>query len=137
MVDTNCARTSAQAEDGGRRDGAVQAGLRRGADLSSARTSTLSRSCEKASGVPLGVGENATSLVDLRDMVTIGLADSVQPAVVEIGLTGIARVAAEVEKARRLRACRTRSISGPGSLAALRCVAAKEEKKSPLERMFC
>ena len=88
----------------------------------------------KASGVPLGVGENATSLVDFRNMVDIGLADYVQPSIVKIGMTGMARVAAEVEKAGATCVPNAFYI-GPGYLAALHCIAAKE-KESPLERMF-
>ena len=52
----------------------------------------------EAAGVPLGVGENAASLADFRNMVTAGKADYVQPSLVKIGITAMARVAAEVER---------------------------------------
>jgi L-alanine-DL-glutamate epimerase-like enolase superfamily enzyme len=88
----------------------------------------------KSTGVPLGVGENATSLIDFRNMVDIGLADFVQPAIVKIGMTGMARVAADVEKAGATCVPNAFYV-GPGYLAALHCIATKE-KVSPLERMF-
>jgi L-alanine-DL-glutamate epimerase-like enolase superfamily enzyme len=88
----------------------------------------------KATGVPLGVGENATSLIEFRKMVTTGKADYVQPSVVKIGLTAMARVAAEVEQAGAT--CVPNAFYlGPGYLAALHSVAVKD-KESPLERMF-
>jgi L-alanine-DL-glutamate epimerase-like enolase superfamily enzyme len=49
-------------------------------------------------GVPLAIGENATSLRDFRRMVTIGKADYVQPSMVKLGITAMAKVAAEVEQ---------------------------------------
>ena len=87
-----------------------------------------------ATGIPMGVGENTSSLVDFRNIVTIGKADYVQPSLVKIGITTMARVAAEVE---RLGAVCTPNAFylGPAYLAALHCVAVKE-KTSPLERMF-
>ena len=87
-----------------------------------------------ATGVAMGIGENTSSLIDFRNTVTIGKADYVQPSLVKIGITTMARVAAEVE---RLGATCTPNAFylGPAYLAALHCVAAKE-KASPLERMF-
>jgi len=85
-------------------------------------------------GVPVGIGENATSLRDFRRMVTIGKADYVQPSIVKLGITAMAKVAAEVEQAGAT--CVPNAFYlGPGFLAVLHCLAAKE-KKSPLERMF-
>ena len=37
-------------------------------------------------GVPVGIGENATSLRDFHRMVTIGKADYIQPSIVGSGL---------------------------------------------------
>src|SRR5512145_1716280 len=50
-------------------------------------------------GVPVAIGENATSLRDFRRMVTIGRADYVQPSIVKLGITAMIKVAAEVEQA--------------------------------------
>jgi len=88
----------------------------------------------KTTGIPMGIGENTSSLIDFRNIVTIGKADYVQPSLVKIGITAMARVAAEVE---RLGAVCTPNVFylGPAYLAALHCVAVKE-KASPLERMF-
>jgi L-alanine-DL-glutamate epimerase-like enolase superfamily enzyme len=85
-------------------------------------------------GVPMGIGENATSLRDFRRMVTIGKADYIQPSIVKLGITAMAKVAAEVERAGAL--CVPNAFYlGPAFLAVLHCLAAKE-KDSPLERMF-
>jgi L-alanine-DL-glutamate epimerase-like enolase superfamily enzyme len=87
-----------------------------------------------ATGIALGVGENAVSLVDFRNMVTIGKADYVQPSLVKTGISGMASVAAAVEPLGAV--CTPNAFYiGPGFLAALHCVAAKD-KTSPLERMF-
>jgi L-alanine-DL-glutamate epimerase-like enolase superfamily enzyme len=87
-----------------------------------------------ATGVPLGFGENATSLADFRRMVTIGKADYVQPSIVKLGITAMAKVAADVEQAGATCVPNAFYI-GPAFLAVLHCVATKE-KASPLERMF-
>jgi len=85
-------------------------------------------------GVPMGIGENATSLRDFRRMVTLGKADFIQPAMVKLGMTAMTKVAAEVEQAGAI--CVPNAFYlGPAFLAVLHCMAAKE-KDSPLERMF-
>lgn len=89
---------------------------------------------KKATGVPLGMGENATSIGDFRRMVATGAADYVQPSIVKVGIAAMAKVAAEVEAAGALCVPNVFYL-GPGYLAALHCLAAKE-KESPLERMF-
>jgi len=89
----------------------------------------------KATSVPLGMGENATSLNDFRTMVTTGAADFVQPSIVKIGgISAMSKVAAEVEGAGATCVPNVFYV-GPGFLAALHCMAAKE-KEAPLERMF-
>ncbi len=85
-------------------------------------------------GVPVGIGENATSLRDFRRMVTLGKADFIQPAMVKLGITAMAKVAAEVEEAGAVCVPNAFYI-GPAFLAVLHCMAAKE-KDCPLERMF-
>jgi len=87
-----------------------------------------------ATGVPMGIGENATSLREFRRMVTIGKADYVQPAMVKLGITAMAKVAAEVELEGATCVPNAFYI-GPAFLAVLHCMAVKE-KDSPLERMF-
>lgn len=86
------------------------------------------------SGVPMGIGENATSLRDFLRMVTIGKADYIQPSIVKLGITAMAKVAAEVEQTGATCVPNAFYI-GPAFLAVLHCLAAKE-KDSPLERMF-
>jgi len=87
-----------------------------------------------ATGVPMGIGENGTNLREFRRMVTIGKADFIQPAMVKLGITHMARVAAEVEQLGAICVPNAFYI-GPAFLAVLHCVAVKE-KDSPLERMF-
>lgn len=89
----------------------------------------------KATGVPLAMGENINSFHEFRRMVTMGATDYVQPSIVKMGgISAMSRIAAEVE---RLGAtCVPNAFYvGPGFLAVLHCLAAKE-KTSPLERMF-
>ncbi|MGZ8467723.1 MAG: enolase C-terminal domain-like protein, partial [Candidatus Binatia bacterium] len=63
-----------------------------------------------------------------------GKADYVQPAMVKLGITAMAKVAAEVEQLGAT--CVPNAFYlGPAFLAVLHCLAAKE-KDSPLERMF-
>ena len=89
----------------------------------------------RRTGVALGMGENATSWRDYRTMVELGAADFVQPSVVKIGgITGLSRVAAEVEKLGA-ECVPNGFYLGPGFLALLHCMAVKE-KASPVERMF-
>ena len=84
-------------------------------------------------GVPMGIGENATSLREFRRMVTIGKADFIQPAMIKVGISAMAKVAAEVEQAGATCVPNAFYLR-PAFLAVLHCLAAKE-KVSPLERM--
>ena len=89
----------------------------------------------RATGVALGMGENATSWRDFGDMVRSGAADFVQPSIVKIGgMSGLSRAAAEVEKLGA-ECVPNGFYLGPGFLAIAHCMAAKE-KTSPIERMF-
>jgi L-alanine-DL-glutamate epimerase-like enolase superfamily enzyme len=133
MVDTNCAWTPDEAEAAvtamaPSKPFWVEEPIYPPEDLQALAT------LRAATGVPFGVGENATSFAEFGNMVMIGRADYVQPSLVKIGITAMARVAADVE---RLGAVCTPNAFyiGPAYLAALHCVAAKE-KESPLERMF-
>jgi L-alanine-DL-glutamate epimerase-like enolase superfamily enzyme len=133
MVDTNCAWSAADAEAavvamGSSKPFWVEEPIYPPEDLEA-----LAK-LRKATGIPLAVGENAIALSDFRKMVAIGEADYIQPSVVKIGITGMSRVAAEVEQAGATCVPNAFYI-GPGFLAALHCVAAKK-KESPLERMF-
>jgi L-alanine-DL-glutamate epimerase-like enolase superfamily enzyme len=133
MVDTNCAWTPAEAEEAVAAMAPykpfwVEEPIYPPEDFESlAKLRTVT-------GVPVGIGENSTSLRDFRRMVTIGKADYVQPSIVKLGITAMVRVAAEVEQAGALCVPNAFYI-GPAFLAVLHCLAAKE-KASPLERMF-
>ena len=125
MVDTNCAWTPAEAEAAvtamaPSKPFWVEEPIYPPEDLEA-----LAR-LRAATGIAMGVGENASSLIDFRNIVTVGKADYVQPSLVKIGITGMAKVAAEVE---RLGAVCTPNAFyiGPAYLAALHCVAAKEK----------
>jgi L-alanine-DL-glutamate epimerase-like enolase superfamily enzyme len=89
----------------------------------------------KATGVPLAMGENATSLSDFRKMIAAGATDFVQPSVNKIGgITQLWRIATESEKAG-VTCVPHMFYFGPGYLATLHCIACKE-REVPLERMF-
>src|SRR6185312_7713798 len=89
----------------------------------------------KATGVPIAMGENATSPSDFRKMIAAGAVDYVQPSVTKIGgITQLFRIATEVEKAG-VTCVPHMFYFGPGYLATLHCIACKE-REVPLERMF-
>jgi L-alanine-DL-glutamate epimerase-like enolase superfamily enzyme len=89
----------------------------------------------QVTGVPLAMGENATGVLDFRKMVAAGAADFVQPSIVKIGgLTNLWRIATEAEEAG-LTCVPHAFFFGPGYLATLHAIAAKE-RGAPLERLF-
>ena len=89
----------------------------------------------KATGVPLAMGENATSPSDFRKMIAAGATDFVQPSIVKIGgITHLFRVATESEKSG-VTCVPHAFFFGPGYLATLHCIACKE-RDVPLERLF-
>ena len=89
----------------------------------------------RATGVPLAMGENATSVLDFRKMVAAGATDFVQPSVVKVGgLTNLWQVAMQAEKAG-VTCVPHAFFFGPGYLATLHAIAAKE-RTAPLERLF-
>jgi L-alanine-DL-glutamate epimerase-like enolase superfamily enzyme len=135
MVDTNCAWTPAEAEKHVTAMAAskpywVEEPIYPPENFESLAT------LRKKTGVPLAMGENATSPSDFRTMVVAGATDFVQPSIVKIGgISRMSKVAAEVE---RLGVTCVPNVFyiGPGYLAAVHCLAAKE-REAPLERMFC
>jgi L-alanine-DL-glutamate epimerase-like enolase superfamily enzyme len=89
----------------------------------------------KATGVPLAMGENATSPSDFRKMIAAGATDYVQPSIVKIGgITHLFKIATESEKAG-VTCVPHAFFFGPGYLATLHCIACKE-RDAPLERLF-
>jgi L-alanine-DL-glutamate epimerase-like enolase superfamily enzyme len=69
-------------------------------------------------------------------MVAAGATDFVQPSIVKVGgITHMARIAADAERAG-VTCVPNAFYIGPGYLASLHCIAAKE-RDAPLERMFC
>ena len=89
----------------------------------------------KATGVPLAMGENATSPTDFRTMIAAGATDFVQPSIVKIGgITQLFRIATESEKSG-VPCVPHAFFFGPGYLATLHCIACKE-RDVPLERLF-
>lgn len=134
MVDTNCAWTPAEAEKSVAAMATskpfwVEEPIYPPEDFES-----LAK-LRKATGVPLAMGENATSSSDFRRMVATGATDFVQPSIVKVGgISQMSKIAAEVEQAG-VTCVPNAFYIGPGYLAALHCIAAKE-RDAPLERMF-
>lgn len=134
MVDTNCAWTSADAEPAVAALAPLKPYWVEEPIYPPEDFESLAK-LRKATGVPLGMGENVTSLNDFRTMVATGAADFVQPSIVKIGgISAMSKVAAQAEEAGATCVPNVFYI-GPGYLAALHCMAAKE-KDAPLERMF-
>jgi L-alanine-DL-glutamate epimerase-like enolase superfamily enzyme len=89
----------------------------------------------KATGMPLAMGENATSPLDFRKMIAAGATDYVQPSIVKIGgITQLFRIATESETSG-VTCVPHAFFFGPGYLATLHCIACKE-RDAPLERLF-
>jgi L-alanine-DL-glutamate epimerase-like enolase superfamily enzyme len=78
----------------------------------------------KATGVPIAMGENATSSSDFRKMIVNKIG----------GVTALWKIATEAEKAG-VTCVPHMFYFGPGYLATLHCIACKE-REVPLERMF-
>src|SRR5215510_9538384 len=101
MVDTNCAWTAAEAE-------AVVAAMAPykpfwvEEPIYPPEDFEALAKLRAITGIPLAIGENATSLRDFPRMVTIGKADYVQPSIVKLGITAMSKVAAEVEQSGAL-----------------------------------
>jgi len=89
----------------------------------------------KATGVPLAMGENATSPLDFQKMVAAGATDFVQPSIVKIGgISHLWTIATEAEKTG-VTCVPHAFFFGPGYLATLHCLACKV-RDAPLERLF-
>jgi L-alanine-DL-glutamate epimerase-like enolase superfamily enzyme len=133
-VDTNCAWLPSEAEKPVREMGAskpfwVEEPIWPPEDFES-----LAK-LRKAAGVPLAMGENATSPSDFRKMIAAGATDYVQPSIVKIGgLTALWRIANESEKAG-VTCVPHAFFFGPGYLATMHAIACKE-RDAPLERLF-
>jgi L-alanine-DL-glutamate epimerase-like enolase superfamily enzyme len=134
MVDTNCGWTADQAEKAVAAMAAskpfwVEEPIWPPEDFES-----LAK-LRKATGVPLAMGENATSPSDFRKMIAAGATDFVQPSIVKIGgISQLWAIATEAEKSG-ITCVPHAFFFGPGYLATLHCLACKE-RESPLERLF-
>jgi L-alanine-DL-glutamate epimerase-like enolase superfamily enzyme len=134
MVDTNCAWTPAEAEKAvaamaPSKPFWVEEPIYPPEDFES-----LAK-LRQTTGVPLAMGENATSSSDFRRMVAAGATDFVQPSIVKVGgISQMSKIAAEVEQAG-VTCVPNAFYIGPGYLATLHCIAAKD-RDAPLERMF-
>ena len=90
----------------------------------------------RATGVPIAAGENATGALDFKRMIAAGAADYVQPSAIKIGgISALWRIATEAE-ADGVTCVPHVPYFGPGYLASLHVLAAKE-RASALERFFC
>lgn len=91
---------------------------------------TLRQRC----GVPLAVGENASSALALRRMAEQGTVQYVQPSVIKLGLTAALDIARSCEGTGAVCAPQV-AFFGPGFLASLHLIAAQQDEVS-LERLF-
>ncbi len=90
----------------------------------------------RTTGVPQAAGENASGALDFRKMIEAGAVDYVQPSAIKIsGLTALWRIATAAE-ADGVTCVPHAPFFGPGYLATLHVLAAKE-RESALERFFC
>jgi L-alanine-DL-glutamate epimerase-like enolase superfamily enzyme len=90
----------------------------------------------RATGVATAIGENAGNALDFDKMLAADCVDYVQPSVIKIGgLTPLWRICAQSE-ARGVTCVPHSPFFGPGYLATIHVLAAKE-KESALERFYC
>lgn len=90
----------------------------------------LKRGC----GVPLAVGENASSSYALRRLIETNSTDYVQPSVIKLGLTDAWQVAQQCVGTAVVCAPQV-AFFGPGFLASLHMIAAQQVEVS-LERLY-
>ena len=89
---------------------------------------------KRACGIPLAVGENASSATDLERIVDSEAAQYVQPSVIKLGLTAAWRIAQKCADTRVVCAPQV-AFFGPGYLASLHLIAAQQAEVS-LERLY-
>ena len=90
----------------------------------------------KATGIPTATGENATGVLDFRKMIAADAVDYVQPSAIKIGgLTPLWAICRHAEAAR-VECVPHAPFFGPGFLATVHVLAAKE-RESALERLVC
>ena len=88
----------------------------------------------KTCGVPLAVGENASSLHDLERVIDTGAARYVQPSVIKMGLTAALQISQRTTDTNVICAPQV-AFFGPGYLASLH-LAAAQKTEITLERLF-
>jgi L-alanine-DL-glutamate epimerase-like enolase superfamily enzyme len=93
-------------------------------------------SLRRETGVPIAMGENAANPLDFAKMVEAGAADFVQPSVTKIGGVTQLWVIAQAAEAAGAHCVPHAPYFGPGSIATLQVLAAKQ-RESSLERFFC
>ena len=89
---------------------------------------------KQACGIPLAVGENASSATDLERVVNTEAAQYVQPSVIKLGLTAAWRIAQKCADSSVICAPQV-AFFGPGYLASLHLIAAQQTEVS-LERLY-
>ncbi|TRM51125.1 mandelate racemase/muconate lactonizing enzyme family protein [Achromobacter sp. LC458] len=89
---------------------------------------------KRACNVPLAVGENAASAMDLERVVDNEAAQYVQPSVIKLGLTAAWRIAQKCAQTSVVCAPQV-AFFGPGFLASLHLIAAQQTEVS-LERLY-
>lgn len=91
-------------------------------------------SLHDGTGIPIAVGENASSAFELAKVIDNAAADYVQPSVIKLGLTATLRLSRQCE-GTAVRCAPQVAFFGPGYLAALHLLASQATEAS-LERLF-
>ncbi|MBA2961373.1 MULTISPECIES: mandelate racemase/muconate lactonizing enzyme family protein [Ramlibacter] len=94
------------------------------------------RAVREATGVPTAVGENASSLFELLDLVRSRSADHVQPSALKSGGLTTLKAVSDACAGTPVRHSPQSAFFGPGFLATLHVLAAQEQEVA-VERLFC
>ncbi|MBU4609343.1 mandelate racemase/muconate lactonizing enzyme family protein [Achromobacter sp. GG226] len=135
MVDVNCAWTASQAaaEVNAMRDDDplwIEEPIWPPEDLSALMA------LREATGIPTAVGENASSLYELRQIIATGAADYLQPSAIKGGGVSVLWALSQACEGTSVRFSPQSAFFGPGFLATLHVLAA-QATPAVIERLFC
>jgi len=136
MVDTNCGWTRAEAADAIRPLAALYPTWIEEPLWPPEDTEALV-ALRRSTGLPMAVGENATSVHELESLVSSGAADYVQPSVIKSGgVTMLTRLSQLCEGSHSVALSPQTAFFGPGFLATLHVLAAHRDDVR-IERLYC
>jgi L-alanine-DL-glutamate epimerase-like enolase superfamily enzyme len=136
MVDANCGWTPAEAADAIRPMAAFHPAWIEEPLWPPEDTAAL-MALKRSTGLPVAVGENAASVLELESLVSTGAADYVQPSVIKSGgVTMLRRLSQLCQNSKSVAFSPQTAFFGPGFLATLHVLAAHRHDVR-VERLYC